>query len=263
MTEYVILQKIYGPRRQRCAETLRQNLKTITSGLETQVSLVGQTERGWSRVDVRGNDEEAAHNYLRQRFGEAPRTIEDLKSCSVVKGQAIDAGRVGYGLYVDVGLPQHPYVDALIPLHTLRSQIADGSKTSFRMILGTLGITDNFPLSLRLSRIDQTANKIEAEFTDKQNSMFEQWVADGLDRVLTFGTPIADIQEALITTGLRRDIVRVEPLGLFEQSLLCKLGTEGAGVIGRLGRYLRGIPLSLFSPHRARALLGSPKINLS
>ena len=260
MTEYLILQRIYGPRRQRCVETLRQNLRSMTVGLEAQISLVGQTERGWARVEVSGNDEEVAQNYLRQRLGVAPRTVEELKSRAAVKGQAIDTGRVGYGLYVDVGLTQHPYVDALIPLHTLRSQIADGSETSFQMILGTFGITDNFPLSLRLSKTEQTASSIEAEFTDQQISTFEQWVADGLDRVLAFGISATDIQEGITATGLRRDIVRVDPLGLFEQSLLCKLGTDGAGIIGRLGRYLRGIPLSLFSPRRAGVLLGSPKI---
>ncbi len=260
MTEYVILQKIYGPRRQRCTEAFRQNLRTMTAGLEAEVSLVGQTGRGWAKIEVSGDDEEVASNYLRQRFGMAPRTVEELKPYTIVKGQAIDTGKVGYGLYVDIGLAQRPYVDALVPLHILRSQVADGTKTSFHIILESLGMMNDFPLSLRVRRIDQIASRIEAEFADQQIATFEQWVTDGLDRVLAFGIPAMDIQEGIAKTGLRRDIVRVDSLGLFEQSLLCKLGTDGAGVIVRLGRYLRGIPLSLFSPRRAGALLGSAKV---
>jgi hypothetical protein len=259
VTEYVILQKIYGPRRQRCAQTLLQELRSSASGLEVEISLAGQTERGWARIDVKGTDEVVACNHLRQRFGIAPRAIEDLKSRSLVMGLAIEAGKVGYGLYVDVGFAQTPYVDALIPLHTLRSQIADGTKASTHTILETYCIVDNFPLTLRINRVDQTG-KIEAEFSDRQISVFERWFEDGLDRVLAFGIPKKDIDEALTATQLKRDVVKVEQLGLFEHALLCKLGTEGVGVIARLGNSLRGIPLHAFSPIKARALSGSPKI---
>jgi len=263
VTEYVILQKIYGSGRQRCAEALRQELRSFAAGLEVEMSLTGHTERGWARIEVRGDDEQVACNYLRERFGLAPESIEDIRSRSVVRGQAIDAGRVGYGLYVDVGFAQTMPVDALIPLHTLRSQFADGCKVSTHAILETYCITDNFPLSLRVSRVDQTGTKIEAEFSDEQISMFEHWFEDRLDRVLAFGIPRKEVDEALAATQLRRYVVEVEELGLFEHALLCKLGTDGVGVIARLGSSLRGIPLRVFSPFKARALAGSPKIILN
>jgi len=263
VTKCVILQKLYGPRRKACAETLIRYLKSQASGLEVTVSLVGQTERGWAIAEITGSDERVAINYLRQRIGIAPATLDELESSPQVKGAAIDVGRIGYGLFVDVGLSHGPCMDAFIPLHTLRRQVADGARVSTRMILQTYCIYENFPLSLRLIKVDRTLGRIEAEFSDPQISIFESWFSDGLDRVLAFGVSEKDLEEALVATGLRRHVVKVEQLGLFEQSLQCRPGTEAPGVIARLGNSLRGVPLRAFSPHKARILSGSQKVAAS
>ena len=139
-------------------------------------------------------------------------------------------------------------VDVLIPLHILRSQLADGEKVSLRRILEAYNLVDNLPLSLRLTRVDIEAKKLEAELSDYQISVFERWVHDGLERILALGVPMEDCKEALKMASLERDVVGIESLGLFEHTFTCKLGTQAPGIIGRLGKYLQGIPLYAFLP---------------
>ncbi|MEM2094877.1 MAG: DUF2110 family protein [Candidatus Bathyarchaeia archaeon] len=259
MTRYVILQKLYGVRKKACADALAKYLRTQASELEVAVSLIGETKRGWAIVDIAGSDERVFAKYIGRKIGIAPTTFEELKPGIILRGKAVDVGKVGYGLFVDVGLDE--YIDAFISLYTLRRQLADGARVSARTILRTYCIVENFPMSIRLIKTDKASGEMEAELSDQQISMFENWYTNGFERVLAFGISAADIDEALKKTGLKRYVVRLEQLGLFEHSILCKHGTEAPGIIARLGEKLPGIPLSAFSPSKAKALSGSPKIN--
>lgn len=248
MTEIVLLRKLYGPSAERCRLALQRTLDSIVTGLEAGIRILGLVERGWVKVEVQGEDEAVAINQLHRRFGLTPSSLEALKLPCIVNGYAIDVGKVGYGIYVDVGLSSPNVVDALVPLHTLRAQLVDGSKVSVRRIAEAYGLIDNLPLSLRLTRVDIVGRRVEAELSDAQVALFEGWVRDGLERVIALGVPLEDAEEALRMSGLRRDVVGIESLGLFEHSFLCKPGTQAPGIIGGLGRYLPRIPLCVFSP---------------
>jgi hypothetical protein len=50
--------------------------------------------------------------------------------------------------------------------------------------------------------------------------------------------------------GLNRDILGIEPLGLFEHAATCKLGTDAEGLIPKIGKSLRNSTLQVFSPRR-------------
>jgi hypothetical protein len=52
-----------------------------------------------------------------------------------------------------------------------------------------------------------------------------------------------------------RDVIRVDRLGFFECSIICKLGTEAPGIISRLGNLLEGVPLYAFSPKKIKSFL--------
>jgi hypothetical protein len=54
-----------------------------------------------------------------------------------------------------------------------------------------------------------------------------------------------------------RDIAKIEQLGMFEQVIVCKLGTDAAGLIPKIGRNLKRMALSIFSPRRILELLGN------
>jgi len=249
VTEIVLLCKLYGPLAERCGLIFQRTLDSMVTGLEARIRTLEKAGRGWIKVEVQGEDEAVAINQLRRNFGLAPSSLEALKMPCILDGYAVDVGKVGYGIYVDIGLSS-PVVDALVPLHILRAQLADGGKVSVRRIAEAYGLVDNLPLSLRLTRVDVKARRLEAELSDAQVGLFEGWVRDGLDRVLALGLPLEDAEEALRRSRLGRDVVEVESLGLFEHSFLCKLGTQAPGIIGKLGKYLPGIPLHVVSPSR-------------
>ena len=248
MTEIILLRKLYGPSAERCRLAFQRMLDSMVAGLEARIKILGQVERGWVKIEVQGEDEAVAINQLHRRFGFAPSSLEALGLPCTLYGYSIDVGKFGYGIYVDVGLFSPYVVDALIPLHTLRAQLVDGGKKSVRRIAEAYGLVDNLPLSLRLTRVDAVARRLEAELSDAQISFFEGWAGDGLERVLAMGVLLEDAEEALRESRLGRDVVGIESLGLFEHSFLCKLGTQAPGIIGRLGKYLPGIPLHAFSP---------------
>jgi hypothetical protein len=254
VAEFIILRKIYGPRSKSCLETLQRYVDKLAEGLDVEIRVVGQTEKGWTKVRVEGSDEVVATNYICRVFGIAIDVIDLLKVPATLTGSVIDAGKVGFGLYVDVGISKPKYVDVFIPLRKLRCQLADGAKLSARKIIQTYGILDNFPLSVRIIRVDIKNNKVEGELSDLQISAFRSWFSDGLDRVFVFGVPLGEIEETVNRLNLIRDIVKIESFGLFEQALVCKLGTTAPGIIRRLGDSLREVPLHAFSPNKIRAL---------
>ena len=49
----------------------------------------------------------------------------------------------------------------------------------------------------------------------------------------------------------------MESLGLFEYALTCKLGTDAAGLIPRIGKILKTAKLTVFNPKRIHLALES------
>jgi hypothetical protein len=251
MREVVLSQKVYGSWHTRCLDALQRLLHSEVSGLEADVHVRGQTSRGWVRAAVKGEDEDVAVGQLSRRFGLAPRSLEALKPPCTVAGYAVDVGRVGYGIFVDVGLSSEPAADVLVPLHAFRAQLGDGEKSPMRRIAEAYCLADNVPLRLRLTRADASSRRLEAQLCDYQVAVFEKLVGDGLEAVLALGVPLEDAWGAVRASGLERDVIDVQSVGLFEHFFVCKLGTQAAGIISRLGRQLPGALLYVFSPSRS------------
>jgi hypothetical protein len=54
---------------------------------------------------------------------------------------------------------------------------------------------------------------------------------------------------------LNRDVISVEPLGMFEHALTCKLGTDAAGLISKIGRILKNARFAVFNPRKISGFL--------
>jgi hypothetical protein len=249
--EIVLSQKVYGPWHARCLSVLERLLHSEVSGLQVDVRVQGQTSRGWVKAVVEGEDEDVALGQLSRMFGLASQSLDALEPPCTVIGYAVDVGRVGYGIFVDVGLSSELATDVLVPLHAFRAQLGDGERLSMRRIAQSYCLTDNVPLRLRLTKVDVASRRLEAQLSDGQVAVFEKLVRDGLEKVLVLGVPLEDAREAVRASGLERDVIDVESVGLFEHFFVCKLGTQAVGVISRLGRQLPGALLYIFSPHRS------------
>ena len=76
-----------------------------------------------------------------------------------------------------------------------------------------------------------------------------------LDRLLVLGPSLHELQRMLENAKLDRDVIDVDTIGMFEHALTCKLGTDAAGLIPKIGRNLRNAKFAVFNPKRLREFL--------
>jgi hypothetical protein len=221
---------------------LRNALVNQAKGLnvESEFSLEGY----WLQIRTKGEDSDAFLNLVKQEYGEAPISRSNLEKWDLVNGFVTGAGRIGYGVYVDIGIWEPAPKDALYPLHRMRAQLADGEAKSSREILEANALVDYVPLKMIVTELD--GEKISVELTDAARDKLVSWRKYPFDRVIVVGADKALVENAVRTSGLEGDILKVESLSLFVQSLLCKIGTDAPGVIAKIGNRLRGVGLSSY-----------------
>ena len=208
--------------------------------MESDFSLQGQ----WLQVRARGEDAEPFLNLLKQNYGEAPVSRSSLEKWDAVRGFIAGAGRIGYGVYVDIGVQDPRPKDALYPLHRMRAQLADGEPRSAREILDTNALVDFVPLKMIVTELE--GENISVEIDDGARDSLVSWRKYPFDRVIVVGADRSFVENAVRASGLEGDVVEVESLSLFVQSVLCKIGTEAPGVIAKIGNRLRGVALKSY-----------------
>ncbi len=190
----------------------------------------------WLQVRVRGDDADAFLNLLVQKHGEAPVHHSKVERWDVLRGFITGSGRVGFGVYIDVGVLEPVKKDALYPLHRMRAQLADGVGKSSREILYENSLADYFPVDAIVTELD--GDKITVELADR--------ITVGVER---------DYAEKIVkTANLGLDVIKIETLSLLVQCLVCKFDTDAPGVIAKIGNRLRGVGLTAFRTP-AKALL--------
>ncbi len=234
MREVVILEKVYGDR--SGFHKLNRKLKALVGELDVEWKL-SAVEKNWVKVSLKGEDEEVAGNLVRDEFGEVPYSLRAIGEGMTYEGRLIDLGKVGYGVYADVGVFKPRPKDALIPLHYLKECFGD---MPVREMIGKFGWVDNLPVELTVSSVQFGAREIEARFSDAQLKRIRSWISDGYDKLFIAGTVSENVERALIETGHGRDVRRMEELGLMETLLVLKKGTQAPGIIREIGPLIRG-----------------------
>ena len=124
----------------------------------------------------------------------------------------------------------------------------EGKKISLKKLSELWGICENLPLEIKVLEVDPEQNLVEAELQATQIRKLVLWKESLLDRLLVMGAPLYEVNSAVEQEELTRDVIDVESLGMFEHALVCKLGTDAAGLIGRIGRRLRKAKFTVFNP---------------
>jgi len=215
-------------------------------GLAVEFSM--KVEKGWITVQAKGEDAEAFSNLLKKKYGERPAQASKVERWDVLRGFVTGAGRVGYGVYVDVGITEPTSKDALYPLHRMRAQLSDGRQASAREILAENALVDDFPMRVIVTGSD--GEKTTVELSDESQEGFVSWRNHPWDRVIAVGLTHSQALRSLREMGAEADIISVDPLSLFVQSFVLKVGTEAPGIIARMGRRLRGVSLAAYTKHR-------------
>lgn len=250
MKTIVLFPKAYGAYRGRLLETIRSEVSEMVAELDTQITSLGTDKKNHIVVNITGDDEEFVANALAKEYGRSLQS-GNLVPNKTYPGQLIDVGKVGYGLYSDLGVTDSKRMDALVPLHWLREQFS--LHGPLKAITEAFVFVDHLPVEVKITSIDLYNDRIEAGFDESTLTRIEEWMRDDHERLLVFGANRGQIEGSLKKTSHREDIYEIEQLGKFEFSLRCKRSTRASGILAAIGPRLRGVPMHLFIPKELEA----------
>lgn len=252
MPTVTLLAKTYGRFQLKFVDKF---LKSMLKGLKVEVKICGVTSRGWIQIVVSGEDEKVAIRYLSETIGLCPTSLENVEKFTTINGRIASMDKSKRELYVDIGAFSPKIIDATISLQHLQGQLVDGRKVAFNKLVELFGFCKNLPLSLKILSIDKEKNHVEAMLSEKQLIQYGNWTKSLLDRLIILGSSIYDVRLTLKKAGLNRDILKIETLGLSELALICKLGTDAAGLIPKIGRNLKNATFTVFNPKKVLEFL--------
>ena len=260
MPTVTVLEKLYGSGSPATFEKLYSGL---VDGLKVQLRFAGKTDRGWIQLDVSGDDETAALSLLDRETGLAPASSNDLKKFSVLQGKIIFSNKNANELYVDLGVSSPHVLDAAVSEKQLHAQLADCKDVPLQKLVELFCLYDNMPLEVKIAEDAEAGSEtVKAVLSEAQLSLFRRWVRHRFDRLIILGSLFSDVERAVKFSRHTRDIIKTESLGVLEQVVLCKLGTDAVGLIPKLGRYLKSAVLVPFSPKKIVEALGRQSFDL-
>jgi len=230
-------------------------LRSTLKGLNVNIKVIGVNSHKWVQASIDGEDEKVASHFLADEIGLCPESLENIKKFSDIRGRIINIDKNSSKLCLDVGFSQPKTFNVFIPLQHLQAQLVDGRKVELKEIFELYGFHDNLPLGIKVSYVDVEHKRIEALLSEEQLNRFEEWIESLLDRLIVLGASVEETETAVKMARFERDVIDIEPLGLFEQAIVCKLGTDAKGLIPKIGRNLRNAVFVVFNPKRVLEFL--------
>jgi hypothetical protein len=252
MTTLTLLAKINSGRQ---LKQIDKTLELAFEGLELEAKILGLVAGRWAQLSLTGEDEGVATSYVMKEIGVCPTSLENLTESSALKGYITNLAKSKMELSVDICVFKPEIVHATVPLSCLQSQLVDGRKVALKKIAELFGFCEDIPINIKITRLIGEKIQVEAELSDKQQSVYDNWRKSLLDRLLVLGPTLHEVKRTLDHAKLHRDVIDVEILGLFEHALTCKLGTDAAGLIPKIGRSLKSAKFAVFNPKRLTQFL--------
>ena len=228
------------------ASNLEKTIFDLKGELSATARLVGVTRRGWAIVEILGDDEEILLELVRRRFGSAHLDLREVETQGVY--DCVTVGSTGDELQLDLGIETPRFLNAAIPLSTLRAQLADGQPVAYRDIIENYCLFGGVKSSVRITK--HKLERVEAWLSDEQIDRLSEWVKIGLDRIVVLDCFKQQLESAITKAQLYRDIISIQPITLTTQVAVCKLGTDAIGLMPKLGANLRKNALKPFIPKR-------------
>ena len=252
MTTLTLLTRIYNVNQ---LNQIDKALKLSFEGLNVEAKILGIAADRWVQIALAGEDEGIAANYITKEIGFCPTSFESVKKFSTLNGYITNLEKSKEELSIDVGVFQPKIVYATIPLRYLQAQLVDGRKIALRKIVELFGFCEDLPINIKVVRVNEEGSHIEAELSTRQVEKYEVWQESLLDRLLVLGSSLYEVKRMLEYAKLNRDVISVEPLGMFEHALTCKLGTDAAGLISKIGRILKSAKFAVLNPKKIMGFL--------
>ena len=257
MTTLVLLTKINNNNQ---LKQIDRTLKLAFEDLDVETKILSTPADRWPQLVLAGEDEGIAASYVSKEIGICPTSLENISKFSVLKGYITNLEKSKEELSIDVGILKPEIVYATIPLRHLQAQLVDGRKIALGKIAELFGLCEDLPVCVKVSLLNEDENRIDAELSTDQIEKYQVWRESLLDRLLVLGLSVNEIKMTLEHAKLDRDIIGVETLGMFEHALTCKLGTDAAGLIPKIGRNLRNAKFAVFNPRRLNEFLQTTRL---
>lgn len=236
-------------------------LKSEFENLDLEVEVLGNSVNKWVQVSLSGEDEAIAKSYIVKQIGTCPASIKNVNQFSVLKGFISKVDTARQELKVDIGVFEPKIIQAVISLACLEAELAVGRKMDLKRISEIYGFYENLPLWVKVTRLSIDGDDaLEAELSMEQVEKIHLWQQSLLDRLIILGASLEEIETTLERTGLNRDVIGTETLGLFEHALTCKLGTDATGLIPKIGRYMKNAAFVVFNPKKILGLMGEKSL---
>lgn len=209
--------------------------------------------RNWIQIDLAGEDETVALKLLDREIGLAPISTNKVERFSNLKGRIIDSDKATTSLRIDVGVFEPRVCDAVVSHQRLQAQLTDGKNVPLQSLVKLFCLNDFMPLLVKIvSDLDDEKGVWQAELSEMQLSIFSGWLRSSLDRLIVLGASNREVELAVERSRHFRDVIRIEALGLGDQAIVCKLGTDAVGLVPKIGPYMRHAFLAPFSPRKVR-----------
>jgi hypothetical protein len=231
------------------------SLQAAFEDLDVQIKVLGNPINKWVQVEVSGEDEGVAKSYINKQIGTCPTSADNVTAGSELKGYIQKMGSPE-ALTVDVGVIEPKIISATIPLASLQAQLVNGQTVPLKRIAELYAFNQDLPINIKVTELNLEEGKMQAQLSEAQVEKLESWKDSLLDRLIILGTTADDVTLTLERTRLTRDIIGTDELGLFEHALTCKLGTDAAGLIPKIGRYMRNARFVVFNPKKLVSFLG-------
>ena len=219
MISLQLLIKIYGntDRAVHSAEVLMDNeLRDLDVTASYSFS-----KDGWLILEISGEDEEFAANFLADKYG---KPVRKVSAGDIFKGfvQRIESDHI----VVDIGVP------VTVP----GSKLGVLGAGNAQQIASRFGIISHLPVEIEIT----DAKGPVGIFTKKQVDVLWGWKKSGFDHVVANAVTRSELKAAIKRTGHGRDIFGIERLGLMEHIITCRENTEGPGIVAAIGRLVNG-----------------------
>jgi len=234
--------------------TLDESLSKLKGDLSATGKLTELSPHGWAIVDIQGADQEIFQQLMKQKFPVAASNFQAVEKHGIYAGQI---SRFNHDLEVDIGVEVPDQVNVIVRLSSLRAQLTEGKPIPVKEIQNAYCLFPGSKIDVRITSISHDEPNLTGWLADSQIDLFSDWIRSGLERVAIFNCTREQLESAIHETRLERDIVSVESPTLTNHLVACKLGTDGAGLIPKLGGLLRKSEIKLFIPKRILTISSS------
>lgn len=203
-------------------------------------------------ISIDGPEKVFIKNLLRKEVGSIYE-FKDIELDMRLKGNLVDVGNVGFGLFVDCAI-LNPKVDVLVSLNTLREQLCKGKEKSIKEIIKAYDFVNDFPVSVKIISIDRENGNLRGSLDLNTLDLYDKLIKENLEAVFLSGETKAQLKKILEKTYHIRDIVSIKKYGFLENIIILKDTTEAPGIISDIGKYLKNCKLSAIRPERIKKL---------